>query len=161
MLSYGILCGLAVLSALLVRKQQRGAFMASLAILSGWVLFVASWTEYSPASLAPWLSYTERWALTDLTIATVILLLAAPRWWSLTLAAIIWVQIVLHNLHEYAGLEFAPYSAALDFLFLGQLAVFFMLGGGKIVDLMSSGLDHVAHVFRSFARASGQKEQAP
>lgn len=137
MVAYGLLCALAVFSAYLVRKDERGALTASLAIFAGWAMFVASWSDkYSPADLFPFLLYTERWAMTDLVIATTILFIAGLRWWGLALAGILWVQVLFHVAHQYTGLEFEIYSVALDVLFLGQLAILFTLGGGRLLRLL-------------------------
>ncbi len=157
MASYGITCALAVLYGFLARKDERGVFTASLAVFAGWVMFSLSWSEYSISALTP-LSYVDVWAVTDLAIASIILIAAGPKWWAMALAGIFWAQIAMHVAHQYGGLEFAPYSVTLDTLFLGQLAILFTVGGGKVGDILLSRVNHVLDALRPPSAATQQEK---
>lgn len=160
MAAYGLLCALAaVCAAFSVREKDWGAFPASLAIFCGWSICAPlTWSPYAIHIWVPGLSYADVWAITDLLVASIILATGGTRWWSLSLAGVLWLQIALHTLHQYAGIEFAPYSVALDTLFLAQLAIIFTTGGGKIVDLVSRAARHAADVLRPAAPASRQEK---
>lgn len=160
MLIYGLMALAAFTVAFAADKNDRGpAIVSGFAILLGWILFVASWTEYAPAHYLP-LDHTDIWAITDLLIAGVILAVAQARWWAITLWGLLFTQIVFHVCYQFFGLGFSTYSTVLDALFLGQLSVFFMLGGGRIVDFVSDSYDHGWHVPCPPEPASSKKEQA-
>lgn len=160
-ITYGLLAAWALLAALASGKNDRGpAFLSGLTILAGWLLYVAAWTPYAPAIWLPWFSHTDIWAMTDLAIAAVILGVARDRWWAMALWGLLFTQILSHVCYQFFGLDFATYSTMLDALFLGQLSVFFMLGGGRIVDFVSDSYDHGWHVLRPSRTAPSKKEQA-
>jgi len=151
----------ALLASLVAGRNDRGpAIVSGLAILGGWLLFVSSWTRFAPAHVFTWLSYSDIWAMTDLAVAAVIGVVARDRWWGKALWSLIFAQVCLHVAHQYLGLNFASYSMFLDALFLGQLAVFYMLGGGAIVDFLSHGHVDGDHVFRAAQAAPSEKERS-
>lgn len=161
-LPYGALALLAVASTLVSSEDRRPAFFASVAIFVGWVLFNSAWWGTSPAGLLNdagiGVSHADVWSITDLAIGAIILYTGQCRWWSLSLWALLTAQVLLHCFYQFAGLAFASYSFALDVLFLGQLAVLFMIGGRSIVDHLLNLVHHVRDVLLPTAPASGETE---
>lgn len=148
MILYGLLSAAAVcMTAGAPRDERLPAFSAGLVILAGWGLFVLSWTDYAPA-LITGLDPIDIWAFTDLMSAAAILYIARGRWWSSALWGLFCAQTILHCAHSYAGMLFAPYSTALDVLFLGQIAVLFLVGGAGCVDRLFDWYDNARDVRR-------------
>lgn len=151
--------GLILLAAVLCSAfGGRLAFASGSVVLAGWVLFIAAWWEHSPAAMINMAgidaSHMDVWAVTDLLAGWTILVLAAPRWWAFALWGMLTAQMMLHCAHQYAGLDYAPYATGLDTLFVGQVAVLFMTGRGRIADLLSVCLHRGWHVLRAAWPAS-------
>lgn len=154
-LPYGLLLIAAVLSASLAGQR---ATIAGGIIAAGWAFYNAAWWGRSPAAFIG-IDEVDLWAMTDMLIGATMLWFGRDRWWGVALWALFVMQGALHIPHQYGGLAFAPYSKALDTLFLAQLAVLFMTGGGRLVDYLSDCLRHVRHVLRS-PSAAPRKAQA-
>ncbi|GAA0730014.1 hypothetical protein [Sphingomonas japonica] len=159
---YGILSVLSVFAALGAPEGQRGRSFVSAGLLcAGWWLFIASWSDTPPASLF-WaiglpVEPVDIWAVTDALCAAIILALAYQYWWGKALWALLVCQLALHVIHQHGGLGFAPYSAALDVLFLAQLAVLFLLGGGGVVAAVSDRNRHVRDARHPYRTASQEE----
>lgn len=162
MIPYGILCGLAALVSLAAGRKP---FIGALAVLACWGFYNSIWFEGGLgfrlwSALSPYgVGYVDIWAMTDLCLAALVLYLARTQWWGLAIWAVILIQMGFHVAHQFAGLGFSPYSVALDALFLGQLAVFFMLGGGSCVSLVLDWISDLRNVFHSPAPASRKEAE--
>lgn len=139
---YGLLTVMAIcVSAWAPRDERIAAYWSGVVILTGWGLWMLSvWTMHGPAMQLHKLGVTmdpiDIWAITDLATAALILLIAGVRWWSVALWALLSVQIGLHCCYTMGAMIYGPYEAALDLIYLGQLAVLFAIGGSGAVDYL-------------------------
>lgn len=146
-----------VMAFLAPKRDRRDAVAISLLLFASWVSFVLSWTDYAPSlaieRVGLSMADVDVWALVDALAASCIIALAWDRWWGWSLWGLLIAQLVGHSLYQFGSVAFAPYSAALDALFLAQVAVFILLGGGGLGDLVSR--------VRSAARRHSFSPQAP
>lgn len=166
MVFYGLLTVLAVFASAGVspKRDRVPAFWSGMIILAGWGLWTLSMrTEYGPAfwlyEIGVEIDPVEIWGLTDFISSAAILMLARGRWWSAAIWGLLSAQVILHCCYLYAGMEFAPYATALDFLYLGQLAVLFSIGGAGSVDWISDWYGRARHVPRKARAAQASKAE--
>lgn len=139
---YGILALLMIAAAFgAPSEDRRRAVAVSVLLFANWVCFVLAWTDYKPklvfAAVGMPLTNIDMWALLDALAASCIIAVAYDRWWGLALWGMLVAQLAGHSLYQGGLVAYAPYSAALDALFLAQVAVFLLLGGGGIVNLVA------------------------
>lgn len=168
MVFYGLLTVLAVFASagVMPKRDRIPAFWSGVILLAGWGLWTLSMrTSYGPAfwlyEIGVEVDPVEIWSLTDLISSAAILMLARGRWWSAAIWGLLCAQVVLHCCHLYAGMSFAPYATALDFLYLGQLAVLFSIGGRGCVDRLFDWYDNARNVSGKARAAQAQKAHKP
>lgn len=140
MFFYGVLTVMAIFAATLAPRDERiPAYWCGTILMASWALWgISMRTEWGPAFLLSrigvWIDPVDIWSFTDFAAMIAIPLIGRVRWWTITLCSILAVQIALHCVYMLGAIEFRPYGSALDFLFLGQLAVLFAIGGPGAVD---------------------------
>lgn len=159
---FGILAAAACLSTLWADRDERGpAFASGLVILLGWALFNLTWTDYAPdlllAEMGIRSNYVDIWSITDMVAGAAILFFGMTRWWALAVYALLLTQVFFHCVYRFYEIDFAAYSMILDGLFLGQVAVIFLIGGGKCGDYLLDLFNNARDVFRS-PQAASRKE---
>lgn len=161
----GLLLLGAVFFAAFAPKDQRGdAVAASLVLLFVWILYVASWTSWSPAAFLRSLTgmsvkSPDVWMYTDALAGGAVVLVAFQRWWGWALWASFVGMFVTHVAKSVGLLGFGPYSDILDGLFLAQVALLYLIGGRGVGDRLHRYLDRL-RVVRGQA-ASAHARPAP
>lgn len=142
----GLLMLVAVFFATYVDKDRRGeAVAAALVLLAVWVLYVLSWTPLSlargaSAVLDVKVSSQDLWPVVDALAAMGIVLACFRRWWGWALWATLAAQVLIHYGNQQWSFDFGTYSHVLDGLFLAQIAIFILIGGRGVVDLLHRGI---------------------
>jgi hypothetical protein len=145
LVTFGVLCVLAVAAAACARQDRRYALFAALVILANWTLFVMPWV-YNPASPAHLMkvagypaSHENMWALADvLSLCSIGWFCRDHLWTGILLGNYLGMLSMLAVAHVN-GLKYVDYSMALDAALTVQLAVILTLGGGGVSDRLSAG----------------------
>lgn len=163
----GALCVAAIGVAAAVKRGRVEALVLSGLLLANFLFCNLAYTPYAPkyglAALGIAVTSKELWMLADTLLAASCALVAFRRWWGWALWAAGAVQIITHLAYSFDLFSPDAYSDILQVVLLAQLAVFFMIGGPGVVDLLHSALAHFRSRRRSFAasRYSAPEEPLP
>lgn len=141
---YLALCLAAILfAAHAPADQRRAASVVALGLLANWM--VCGWAYTAPAIVQR--HAVDLWTIADLTFGLFALWHGYRHWWGWALWGSTIIQQCLHVTH--AALGATHYLDALDGLLRAQIAVFLLLGGKGIADLIYRAVDRGRHVRRS------------
>lgn len=155
MTPYDLANGAAVVCAIVasacVPARSRPMTLALAAVFAvNWLDYVLSYSARPPVAIlwdyGIYLRSNDVWAMLDASVAVVALLcwVNARAWWGAAIYSLALAQVILHGL--YWDIQTLPrdiYYPALDKLFLAQVAVFILAGGGGLVDRIGRVLDCV------------------
>lgn len=149
----GLICLGAILFAAFSKPSDRRAAIWSSGILLGvWLICLSTYQPNGITSLVP-ASYVEYglswdgtlthlpggvsvdiWSITDSLALFAILLTAQDKWWSFVLSAFLLIGCTCHALYWLRLADWAGYKSALDFTFLAEESVFYVIGGRGLWD---------------------------
>lgn len=163
----GALCVAAIGFAAAVKRGRTEALVLAGLLLANFIFCNLAYTPYAPklglAAIGIKATSKELWMLADTLLAASCVLVAFKRWWGWALWAAGAVQILIHLLYSFELFSPDAYSDLLQAVLLAQLAVFFMIGGPGVVDLLHSTLAHFRSRRRTVAasRYSSPEEPVP
>lgn len=161
---FGLLACFATLAAMGVHKRERSvAAVVGLMLLINWGLTISAWGPNSPAGLFTRLGieagHVDAWSVADACVAMTIVPIAGEYRWGRAIFAFTCAKVGLHIGYQYAGLEYARYSLALDFLFLSELAVLVFIGRRGCVDMVLRGARLLRRAHRPSASQAARERR--
>lgn len=133
----GALCLGAALFALFAVRGRQEAFWCALSLGANFLFCALVFTPLSPAK-AMGLSIKETWMLADTVLGAMCVTLAYRYWWGYAMCALAMAQVALHGAMIEHVIDGNVYSENLDYVLHAQIAVFFLIGGRGIGDLLYS-----------------------
>lgn len=154
--SNGALCLVAIFFAAHVKEGRVEAICLAALLFSNFVFCALGYTDHAPKyalhRLGLDISTKELWAIADAIFGS-LTMIAFRFWWAWALWAGAITQVLLHAARISLGLDEFIYSDALQVVLLGQIAVFFLIGGRGVRDWINRLVDRI-RVFRGTRRAT-------
>lgn len=140
LVTFGVLCALAVLVSAASVTERRCLMASALVIAGNWLLFSMPWI-YAPASfefvMSGWgLPGTQEdgWAILDLCSLVAIVGCCWRSWWGPLLWSPYLVTLSMHAVAYSSHLKYGEYQGVLDASLAVQLAVIFLIGGPEVAN---------------------------
>lgn len=137
-LLHGGLCVVAIVFAAHASTERRAAVILARLMFLGWAFYVSAWTPASPAKAlaaagVP-INSKDMWSVMDALFGFAAVFLAFRVWWGWALWATALTATAIHLAFQFGMANFEEYSHALDKVLLGQIALFFFIGGRGVSD---------------------------
>lgn len=142
----GALCLGAALFASFAKGGRREAFWCASALGINFLFCALVFTPLSPAIVFG-STIKETWMAADTMLGAACVLMAYRYWWGYAMCALAIIQVGLHGAMIEHVIDGSTYSENLDIVLHAQVAVFFLIGGRGIGDLLRNSL-----VLRSLPR---------
>lgn len=173
----GLICLVAIVFAAFSKPSERRAAIWCASILLGvWLVGMSTYQANGITSLVP-ASYVEYglswdgelhrlpggvsvdiWAVSDCLSLFAILLIAQDKWWGFVLSAFLLVGCICHALYWLRLADWVGYKTALNFTFLAEESVFYVIGGGGIWHAGVGVLRRIGHRSSHSPKSASAKE---
>ncbi len=153
----GFLLAAAMFFAANAKQGSREASLAALGLACNFLFCALAFTDYSPKialqGMGIAMSNKETWMLADTVLGASCMLLAWRYWWGFTLCFAAMAQVLIHGARISGTMPEAAYTQTLDAVLHAQMAVFFLIGGRGVGDLLHSTLARHRSIRRHHATA--------
>ena len=149
----GAMCIGAALFASFAKEGRRESFQCAVAL--GINFLLCAMVLVSPI---PLLSIKETWMIADTALGAFCVLAGYRYWWGYAMCALAMAQILLHAAMMEHAIDGQRYSGTLDVVLHAQMAVFFIIGGRGVSDLLRNSLAEFSSPRRSHEAAGDCSE---